>query len=572
MIFFTVLFLFAEILINIKGLKLKATLYTLLIFVIFFVLYNEFPLPGEVAVWKDHAVTESDGKSEIEISFKASRIEFSAPAVLTDQNGRIVQSDLQPGIYTVTYNNHEEELKSTVYVSTENCEPLIAFFFAFVAFWLVIVLCTARRLTVEKKFLLFVIPLVIIYLILFPPGAVPDARSHFMATYRFSNLLLGRPEWVARADDAFFFNHCWQHHVNTAVYTRVVESNFHFFVQDSALVPVEPYTEMSFYSFFSYLPQIIGVVAGRIFMLGTIPTLYFARILSSLTYILVIYWAIKKTPSGKHIMFLVAVLPISLMLAGSFSYDMMLIAASIAFISAVLNDSFIEIIVWAFLLGSIKGGSMLVLIPIVLILKNKWKVIITFVSAIISVFLFDWLLPQIGLFQFGTEGSGTYTAFYVFEKPIRFFEMLLKTYIEGADQLVGEALGSRLAWLIDTIPIVFVGALFVLGWIMASHEKDQKNVLTTRKWVWYIPVILSAAITPVMLLSFTPVGSDIIQGLQGRYYLPLLIPILFLISKQNFYAGENKMILNRCFQWMGIIMAICTCYTARMLFTTISSW
>ena len=571
MIFFIVFFIVAGILVNIKGFKIKTTLYVVLFFLIALILYIEFPLLNEVAAWSNHPVEKKNGVYEIDLSFQAEHIDFSAPAELTDINGKPVSSDLQPGKYRVSYDEKSGDLLSTAYVSTASHKKLLAFVFAFVAAWLAIVQRFARKLSVEKLFLLFVIPLGILYLVLFPTGAIPDARAHFMATYRFSNIILGSPEWAARADDAFYYQNCWQHHANTAVYYRVLESNFHFLVQDNTLVMLEPWDNMTFYSFISYLPQLIGIIIGRLLRLGTIPMLYLSRILILTTYVLIIYRAIKKAPSGKHILFVIAIVPVSLMYASSISYDTMLIIASIAYISAVLNESFIEIIVWAFLLGSIKGGGMLVLIPLVLLLKDKLKVIFAFVSSIVSVILFNWILPKIALFQFGTEGNGKYTALYAIKEPLQFFKMSLRAYIQEADHLFGDAFGSRLSWLIYAVPIVFVGALFVLGWIMATHENDQKQVMN-RKWVWYIPIVLSVVLTPVMLLSSTPIGESVIHGLQGRYYLPILIPVLFLIAKQNLYTGENQVVLNKCYQWTAVISAICICYAARMVFTTIPTW
>ena len=75
-----------------------------------------------------------------------------------------------------------------------------------------------------------------------------------------------------------------------------------------------------------------------------------------------------------------------------------------------------------------------------------------------------------------------------------------------------------------------------------------------------------------MLLSWTPVGSDVIDGLQGRYYFPVIIPVLFLLGKQKLYAGENLSVLNKCYQWTGIISAIAVCYIARMFFTAVPTF
>ena len=572
MLIFFGFFLITGILINIKGFKTKLTIVSFLVFIIAFLLYLEFPLSDEIVAWQEEPVTSVNGEyKEIEVSFNADRIEFSHPATLIDKNGQAVNSAVPAGKYTVISNTREGDLTYSLYVSLKGYKLFLAILFAFLAAWTMIIVRFASTLSVEKLFLLFGIPLVIIYLSLFPIGAVPDARSHFQATYQFSNVLYGSPQWTARADDVWFFQNCWKYRFNTAVSYRVLASNFSISIQNSTMVPWESVEKMSFYSLVNYLPQLLGLIIARLVGLGTVPTLFLIRFLIGATYILIIYRAIFKIPSGKHILFLTALFPTSLAMATSVSYDAMLIIASFAFIASVLSESWIEIIIWSFLLGSIKGGGMLLLIPLIILLKDKWKIISAFVSGIVSLVLFDVVLPNIGLFQFGMAGNGNYTALYALQAPFNYLRMMFRTYIQSMDHLAAEIGGTYLSWGLYAVPFIIVIALFVLGWIMATHEKDQKEVMN-RKWVWFIPIILSVILTPIMLLSWTPIGNDTINGLQGRYYFPMLIPILFLLGKQSLYAGENKTVLKKSYQWTGAVSAIAVLFIARMFFTAVPTF
>jgi len=46
-------------------------------------------------------------------------------------------------------------------------------------------------------------------------------------------------------------------------------------------------------------------------------------------------------------------------------------------------------------------------------------------------------------------------------------------------------------------------------------------------WIW-LPVTILSLLLPSTMLSYTFLTSEIIDGPQGRYYLPLLVPLLML--------------------------------------------
>ena len=77
----------------------------------------------------------------------------------------------------------------------------------------------------------------------------------------------------------------------------------------------------------------------------------------------------------------------------------------------------------------------------------------------------------------------------------------------------------------------------------------------------------------MMLLSATYVGWPFIQGVQGRYYLALLIPVLLILTKFSLRivderkAAEIKIIKDRCLLMTGIISAIAVYYIERSYLT-----
>lgn len=74
------------------------------------------------------------------------------------------------------------------------------------------------------------------------------------------------------------------------------------------------------------MPQAIGISLARLLGLNTVSLLYFGRFCNLLFFVAMLYWSMKRIPFGKEVLFGVAVLPMSLHLAASFSYDVMILS------------------------------------------------------------------------------------------------------------------------------------------------------------------------------------------------------------------------------------------------------
>ncbi|MEG0020877.1 MAG: DUF2142 domain-containing protein, partial [Oscillospiraceae bacterium] len=82
-----------------------------------------------------------------------------------------------------------------------------------------------------------------------------------------------------------------------------------------------------------YFAQTLGVLLARILNFGYIPMLLMGRAFNLLLYVVLVYLAIKTLPFFKLPLCLVSLLPIPLQLAGSFSYDTLVMGMCFLFIA-----------------------------------------------------------------------------------------------------------------------------------------------------------------------------------------------------------------------------------------------
>ena len=405
-----------------------------------------------------------------------------------------------------------------------------------------------------RFYIITVIPMSLLYLLLFRPWNVPDCGAHFLASYRASNLIMGingRLQWFVRGCDGVYYNgNSWWTEA-TPNLQSIVSSLYGLKnpVGDTALVDVVPHeTKMEYYSIINYLPQAIGLAAGRLMGLNAPCTVLLARLCILAVYILATWRAVVNTPVGKSIFAALALLPTSLMMSSSFSYDSMIIIASLSFTALILKlragffkGSLIELCVWSFVLGSVKGGSALILLPLALLLVRKDRkfvvsAVLVIAAGVLSVLLFDRILPSDELFQFGEEDSGYMATALAISEPVRYLRMTVLTYQLYIDKYVTESLGQYLSYLENTMPLVFAAGAMVSAMLFAVHEKDRLELSGRDKSVFAGIILISVIATPAMLLSYTPAGTGVIYGIQGRYFFPVMPLLLLIMTKSDLHG------------------------------------
>lgn len=403
---------------------------------------------------------------------------------------------------------------------------------------------------IPRVYLFLVIPLSVCYLALFAPWTHPDSHAHYIATNRFSNIITGHgnnEQWYARGEDVDFFYDIWE----TVIIPysdnyKVLYDNFNVICPDKEYrLLSDEYEHMVFYSPINYLPQIIGMSIAKLLGLGTVLMLYLSRLCILVFYIVMTYRAVKITPIGKSIFAGIFLLPICLMMSSSFSYDGMVIISCFSFIANVLrlctapdNKHFLyETCFWAAIIGAVKGGGYLILLPIsfFILQKNKdsiKKSIMIICFGVGSLLLFNVVMTlNVKLFQFGVEGGDSYSFSYAIYHPISFLKMCMETFIGDLDVLFFSTSGSYLSWFEFTIPYAIIGALLAIIFILSLREKDDFSLTNKHKIIMETVIIIGLISTPAMLLSFTTLDFSTIRGLQGRYFLPLLPLAYLLLSK-----------------------------------------
>ena len=469
---------------------------------------------------------------------------------------------------------------------------LIFVLFAYIGLFSIIVRKNGS-ISVEGFFLITVLALGICYYILFSPWNIPDSAAHYLASYRLSNIMLGFPKeqhWYGRMEDEWFYSNLW----GKGLFPGMLEYtdlgyNFTLFCKGKAIVDFpEHFEKMEYYSMLSFWPQMLGLTIGRIVGFSAIVCAYMAKLMIFIFYVLGCMNAVKITPVGKGVFAMIALLPMSLMNSSAISYDPLCLITALNLVACIFalyknptsKKILFQAMIWSFMVGASKGGGYLILLPLVFVLiersniKNSLLNCISIIgSGLFSVFLFDkWLTRGQEFFQFGGEWENTMTAGFALEHPIRYIQMCVLTYLDKADALFFEMIGSSLSWREDTIPHFVILGLTVVVLLYAVMEEDEIVLDAKHKYAFVFITALSVMTTPAMLLSWTRIGSLTIGGLQGRYYLPVLVIAVLLITKFSLHSvnfihigiAKSNLIKNRLLYLFAILSCLSVYYMMRL--------
>ena len=309
------------------------------------------------------------------------------------------------------------------------------------------------------------------------------------------------------------------------------------------------YAYMVFYSIFNYLPLVIGFVIGRLINLSPMYMIHLARYLQGALFVFLTWRAIKKVKSENtaYLLTLVSLFPMSLAYLTAFSYDgpvLTYVICGIAMLFCLKEDekawnkkNIIEACIWFFLIGSVKGGAYVIMIPMVFMLirkplksrQNLLPIVLTAV-AFAAMGISNVLLKPRGedLFQL-TGDDGFYSASFALCHPFKYLAMCASTLFVFAGDIITDSVGRSEGWNEVAIPGIII-VFILLATITCTIASSKVSKITRSQVISFvIATVLLLLCAPAMLLHDTPVGNDIIMGVQGRYFRPLAPLVIMLM-------------------------------------------
>lgn len=301
-----------------------------------------------------------------------------------------------------------------------------------------------------------------------------------------------------------------------------------------------------------YTGQIVASLAGRATHAKPVVTFYLGRLLNALLYIVLIATAIRVTPLLRWLFCAAGLLPMAMYLAGSWSPDAMTIAASFLFLALLLRACSST--------GPLRGREVAALAcaaALVGLCKPAYFLIALLVTAIPAsrsrrrgavialVLVVTAAATGVSLWT-STHGGGSVRPDAVVDAgaqldcirraPLQFVAVVTKEFRVHAGEYVGQCIG-RLGMMDAPLPrpVIWI-EVFALGVAAASAGGAIRWNL--RLLAMAIAAATAAGIAASLYIGWTPPCAGSIDGIQGRYFLPIL-PTVGLALGGSALRGRN---------------------------------
>ena len=406
----------------------------------------------------------------------------------------------------------------------------------------------------HQAFLAIAVLFITLYQLVFPPLAVPDEEAHASMAFYYSNFLWGEME---SGPISTGYNYIPSRETETGLLEHSLWPGGEDYLELIDSITEENSFDAEFNgkmrtrlinaSAVTYFPQSFGVTLARLLHLNGTLTLYMGRFFSSIAYIVLCYFGIKMMPSYQCALALVSLLPMSLHLGASYSYDSILLGGAVFFTGLVfrLYDRKTQMSIWdwgglllsALILTAGKGIYILLLGLCLIIpwqawggkFSKIWKLLVFYGGALI---MFAVSMMPLLLYRVQKEpAKEMLNAGIILKRPLEFIWLVLNTLVERLSWYLQSMLGGYLGGLDITLPTVIVYMALLLLLLSAIRTSGTQMELTFFARIVCIAVFLAiGGGCIVAALSWNEATVLSIDGVQGRYLLQPLPALIIGIS------------------------------------------
>ena len=308
----------------------------------------------------------------------------------------------------------------------------------------------------------------------------------------------------------------------------------------------------AYYSPVCYLPQCAGIMVGRALGVGPLAMLYLGREANLLAWTLLGYMSLRSAPGIARPLFLLLLMPMSMYLASTLSADVSTTALVVLFTATVLKYSvlpepdsigpgrFLILLVLSLAVCLCKFAyapllALLLLIPP----RNfgrpaRYAAQLLFLAAASAWVWYLWVSLGPGLdakIRLTDDVSARAQLQWLTHHPLRFAPILLETFhLKGWVFLQGYV--GLIGWLDLYLPAAFVVGYLILLLLAGLPNEDKPPLPSPRRAaVIVLPAVVCSFLIIALLsyLYWTPVRAAFIDGIGGRYLIPLS-PAVFILT------------------------------------------
>lgn len=462
---------------------------------------------------------------------------------------------------------------------------------SFTVLILFVVFCSKQ----ENIFATITIVFGIVFMIVITPMSPPDEQKHYEYSYQLSSYIMGQGDNHMKIEHEYQdYTDCAGHFNVSSYYERLEESFDKNYKHNNHYEKISDGNDINDATYsLCYIPQAIAITIGRLLSLNFFGVFYAGRLFNLLFYVTCVYFAIRKTPMHKTLFGIIATTPIFIQQAASYSYDstlngLMLVIAAFFFDwyfkdGRISNKEVIELLLVVLFVTPLKRIYSLFIFCFLFVPYEKfgnkkrkiYSLSVLFIPLLI--FLINFFYPYVTKFirnyketlnnqyqvnndnniistDYGSllkdfvtpeETGDLYYIGYITRNIGEVVSLYLHTIRVSLKIWFYESFGRVLSGVSLLLPTSLTHIMAII--LLLAAILKEKFVLPIKEKISFVVISIAIGIFIMtgMLITWTCIGDEIVHGMQGRYFSPLLFFIMTIVNNQKIYlpAKFNKYLI-----------------------------
>lgn len=417
-------------------------------------------------------------------------------------------------------------------------------------------------------YLLYAIPAIVLIALITPPFQVPDEPNHFC-----------RAEQVSTGRMVAFFHTRGEKQPPTVPDERVLTPDIGGFkvnrgigiaysfyddilgqtsskVEKSTLdssgkidwnlgMEYGEFPNTAIYPPTGYIMSAFGIVIGKFLHLSVVDTLYLSRCLNGFLCAFLCFYALRLAKASRLLLFTVLLFPMTLSLFASVSQDGILVSLACIFLAIIgyvetdakkhySSKQLITMVVAIAAIGAARPPYfMLSFLFFFLSLDRRIK-LACFLATLVPVVLWGWLNRHNYAVVWAPPEMKINAALqikHILADPLEFVSLFFRFDFSYIKEMVYEFIGV-LGWLDVRFPSYFyLGAFISLIFAAAiTTYYNFREKFRLRLALIALTIATFIAVLTAQYITWVELEAPHLGGLQGRYFIPIFIPVAFALA------------------------------------------
>ena len=426
-----------------------------------------------------------------------------------------------------------------------------------------------KDFSLEKLFVLIALFFGILFVFILPPFQSVDEGMHFFRTYQISEGKFISQNIEGAVGDEIPASLSKFYEMYVPFIRNIDKKTGISDIKRDLLFPLNKeekvftrFTNTSLYSPVCYISQLPGVIAGKIAGLSLGGLYYLGRISNLISYCLLVFFALRITPFFKCPMFLLALMPMSLSLAGAYTCDVAVLGLNFLWMAVILkvmtlpqkvtfSNKWVIILAVLGLLISL-SKSYILLLPLIFLLPPKFfntkkdyfiSTLGILAVAIAGLAFWSFCIRGLSLDMNNSFANSAMQMEFIKSHPFAYIFVLIKTFFVKTPRLLITMIGvlgwqdTKLDW------ITYIAYPFLMYFAVCADNFDFKPERWQKILIWIVLIAGTIITYTSLYIMWSPVGNSVILGLNGKYFIPLMLPLclIFKNSIAKYYYDKFKL-------------------------------